>query len=237
MMGKIGRIALCLAIFALLVYFVPRKVSAIGGASNDTYVAETYTPINGSIDTTAGTIYAYNVSTQEKTYRWVGLWGNVTGSIRLQTASATFYYWPLSTVTAGSILYATTDATGVDPTYFYLTNNTYLNQADAAYGYSTSVLDSITNTYTGSGNFQSPSMDNPVVTNTTTVDAWTNYFIRKVSGNIATTDDIVWAVSIDPQQTAFNGELADYELLIPENEEVEDGEGTVTTYYLWIELN
>jgi hypothetical protein len=237
-MEKLGRLVLYLILFALLVYFIPRRASAIGGASNDTYTAETFIPENGSINTTAGTIYTFNLTTQDKTYRWVGLWGNVTGSIQLRTAANQFYTWTLSTVTANSVLYATTDASGVDPTSFALTNNTHLDQADTAYGYAGTVTDRIENTYTTSATFQSPSMETGIVCNTTTLEStWVNYFIRKTSSNIATTDDIVWAVEIEPGGTAFNSQKADYELLVPENEEVGDGEGIGTIYYLWIELN
>ena len=237
-MEKFGRLALYLILFAILVYFIPRKASAIGGASNDTYVAETFTPENGSIGTTAGTVYTFNLTTQDKTYRWVGLWGNVTGSIQLRTAANQFYTWTLSAVTADSVLYATTDATGVDPTDFYFTNNTFLDQADSAYGYAGTVTDRIENTYTDSATFQSPSMETGITCNTTTLEStWVNYFIRKSDPSISTTHDIVWAVEIEPGGTAFNSQKADYELLLPENEEVGDGEGVVTTYYLWIELN
>ena len=231
-----------LLLSASLFYFLPRNAAAIASTSNTSYAEDTFTPTNDSIDTTAGTIYQFNLSVVEKTYRWVGLWGNITGSIVLKGVGANdiFYQWSLSNgVTAGSMLYATTDPTGVDPTNFVGTNSTYLNQADTAYGYLTTVTDSITNTYDGAATFQSPSMQNSITVNSTTLQSstWTNYFIKDVAGNIASTNDIVWAVQINPDQPAYNGELADYELLIPENEEVGDGEGVVTTYYLWVELN
>ena len=68
------------------------------------------------------------------------------------------------------------------------------------------------------------------------MDGWINYMIT-IDSPVAATQDVVWAVDINPGQAAFNGQLADYELLIPENEESGDGEGVVTTYYLWMELN
>jgi hypothetical protein len=237
-MREVSKVVLVLFAVAFLSYIIPRGARAIGGATNTSYTSDTFTPVNGSVDTTAGNIYTVNLTTTDKTYRWVGLWGNVTGSIKLKTASNDFYEWTLGTVTADSVLYATTDATGVDPTDFTFTNNTHLDQADTAYGYAATVTDRIENTYTTSATFQSPSMQNGITVNTTTLEAtWVNYFLRDVSTDIATTDDIVWAVEIEPGQSAFNGQAADYEILIPENEEVGDGEGVVTTYYLWIELN
>ncbi|TRO61968.1 hypothetical protein E2P64_00330 [Candidatus Bathyarchaeota archaeon] len=240
-MRGIAKVVLALVALALVIYIVPRGVRAIGGATNVTPAAsETFTPINGSIAVTAGNIYEFNLTTTDKTYRWVGLWGNITGTINLRAASNDFYTWSFGTITADSVLYATTDPTGVDPTNFNITNNTHLDQADTAYGYAGTVTDRIENTYTSSGTFQSPSMETGITVNTTTLQSatWTNYFLRKTNGNIATTNDIVWAVEINPNQAAFDGTTyADYEILLPENEEVGDGEGVVTTYYLWLELN
>ena len=240
-MGRNRILGLALGtLFLLTVLFTTQRiVSAMGSATNTSYSTDTFTPVNGTIDATAGTIYEYNLSTTEKSYRWVGLWGNVSGSVQLSDGSNAFYSWTVNTVTAGSILYALTDATGIDPTDFGYFNSTYLGESDTAYGYSSSVTDSITNTYTGVGDFDSPSRDTNVDVNSTSVGSWTNYVMRADSTDyaIGSTNEIVWAVSINPGQSAFNGELADYELLIPENEEAGDGEGTATSYYLWIELN
>lgn len=240
-MGRDGILGLALgAVFLLTAFFTLQRVAvAIGDATNTSYGTDTFTPMNGSIDATAGYIYEYNLSTTEKSYRWVGLWGNVSGSVQLQDGTNTFYSWAVSTVTAGSILYALTDATGIDPTDFGLFNSTYLSQTDTAYGYLDSVSDSVTNTYTGASSFDSPSRQTNIDVNSTSVGSWTNYVIRAdgTDYEIGSTNEVVWAVSINPAQSAFDGGLADYELLIPENEEAGDGEGTATSYYLWIELN
>ncbi|MBR9680864.1 MAG: hypothetical protein GOU98_03515 [Candidatus Altiarchaeota archaeon] len=238
MMGKLVKTLLFIGLLAGLGLLLPLSVRAIGGTTNDTYTAETFVPINGSISTTAGTIYTFNLSTQDKTYRWVGLWGNITGSVQLKTASNTFYSWVASTVTDGSVVFATTDASGVDPTDFVGTNVTYLNQADTQYDYVNTVIDSITNTYTGVNTFQSPSMQSAITVNSTGVGAWTNNFVKKIATDLTSTDDIVWAVDVLANQQGFNGQYFDYQLLIPENEESGDAdEGVATTYYLWIELN
>ena len=233
------KILLGVALLSMLVYFSQVKVSALGSVQNDTYVTETFTPINGSIDTTAGNIYEFNLTTTDKTYRWVGVWGDISGTLSLKTASDFFYLWYNSTATQDSVLYFTTDVAGIDVTDFVLTNVTHLTQADTAYGYVATVTDRIANTYTDVATFQSPSMQTGVVVNTTTLQSstWTNYFIRKTTSDISSTDDIVWAVELKPDQTTFNGETGDYEILLPENEEVGDGEGVITTYYIWFELN
>ena len=237
-MRELLKILPILLLFGIFVYFMPDKGFALSDVDNVSYSAETFTPENGTIDTTAGYIYEYNLTTIEKTYRWVGLWGNISGSVQLRTASNAFYTWQVSTVTGGSVVYATTQNSGVDPTDFGFVNETYLNQADAAYGYLTTVTDSITNTYTGVGDFDSPSHDTNVTTNRTAVGNWLNYIMRLDGTDyaIGSTNELIWAGVVEPGQSAFNGELADFELMIPENEEAGDGEGTITTYYLWVEI-
>ena len=105
-----------LALASLLAYLSQIEVSALGGVQNTSYVSQTFTPVNGSIDTTAGNVYTFNLTTTDKTYRWVGLWGSVTGDLSLKTTTAFFYTWYNSTATADSVVYATTDDSGVDPT-------------------------------------------------------------------------------------------------------------------------
>ena len=230
------KLGLALALLAIGLSYLPRPVVAIASTTNTSYSTDTFTPTNESISTTAGYIYNFNLSAQEKTYRWVGIYGNITGTVVLKGTSNTFYTWTVSSL-SGAVVYATTDPTGIDESAFTGTNSTYLNQADTAYGYLTTVTDSITNTYTGVGNFQSPSMQTAITVNTTTVGgSWTNYFIKKVAGSISAKNDVVWAVGVNPGQSAYDGSLADYELLIPENEEVGDGAGTATVYYLWVAL-
>lgn len=227
-----------LLLFGIFVYLMPERGFALADVDNVSYLPETFIPQNGTITTTAGYIYGYNLTTTEKTYRWVGLWGNISGSVQLRTATDTFYTWQVSTVTEGSVVYATTVNTGIDPTDFGFFNESFLNQADAACGYLTTVSDSITNTYTGVGDFDSPSRDTNVTTNRTAVGSWYDYVMRLDDTDFAigSIDEIIWAGVVEPGQSAFNGELADYELMVPENEEAGDGEGTTTTYYLWVEI-
>ena len=237
-MKTLNVILFVVSLALLATFFVPKEVSAKAGATNTSYASETFTPVNGTIDTTAGNIYQYNLTGEDKTYRWVGLWGNISGSIKLKTSSNDFRTWTVGTVTQGSILYATTNPNGITPSSFQGTDNADLNSADTAYGFANTVTDSITNTYTGTTTFQSPSMQSGISVNSTTMGAtWVNYMIQRDATAISAPEHIVWAAYVDPAQTAFNGGLADYELLIPENEEAGDGEGSSTTYYLWLEFN
>lgn len=154
----------------------------------------------------------------------------------MKSANEYFYMWQNGSVTNGSILYATTSPLGIILSNLNYTNGTHLAEADSAYGFSQGVSDGIDDTFIGVENFQSPSMGSPIVANSTALDSWKNYMLRLGAGGITTSDDIVWATEILNDMTSFDGSLADYEMLLPENEEPGDGQGIATSYYLWIEI-
>ena len=201
------------------------------------------TPTGTSVS--GGNVYNATFSVSEQTYRWAALWGNISGSIVLRTAdSSTFMEWTTSQVTDGSVVYATTNDGTLNPSNFASFSNANLQNTDAAYGYDVDVTDSITNTFTGFENFQSPSMNTPIVANTTVLEgAWTNYVFKFNATDVPASsypggqDYVVWAVGANASQESFFGIDADYELLIPENQEVGQGAGSPTTYYFWAELN
>jgi len=231
---------------ALLVLFA--GVKAIVGVTpqpgNTTWSQE-----SGGYNVTGGYIYNVTLDVSEQTYRWAAFWGNLTGKIVLKDSSGNDFvavHWTINNVQPGSIIYATPNQNPVDPTNLAKVNQTFLNLADQAFGYDPTVTDSITNTYKYFGNFQSPSRDTSIPTNMTWLNVtgggtWKNYILRFDSTWPSGThpgDEIyfVFAVEVLENQKAFNSQLADYELLIPENEEAGDGEGVPTTYYFWVEL-
>ncbi|MBR9682038.1 MAG: hypothetical protein GOV00_04575, partial [Candidatus Altiarchaeota archaeon] len=90
--------------------------------------------------------------------------------------------------------------------------------------------------------FQSPSMDTNLTANSSTIGSvWTNYLLRRTptwaSGQyLSGQDDFVWAVEIKNNQPSFTGLSADYQLVLPENEEVGQHRDQSTTYYFWLEF-
>lgn len=205
--------------------------------------SSTWSQNSTGANVTAGYIYQATLSVSEQTYRWAALWGNISGSMVLRDSSSNqFLEWTVDDVQNGSVLYATTYSGIPDPTNFSSTNLTFLELADSAYGFSTEVTDSITHTFTGQSNFQSPSMETPVPANSTLVSGvWNNYMLRRTAewpggqypGN---QDHFIWAVEIQNDRPSFAGGTADYQLVIPENQENGQGKGEVTTYYFWVEL-
>jgi len=231
--------------YLLIVFFVGvlsmTGVKAITGVDL-TPASSTWSQSSAGESISGGNVYNATVSVSEQTYRWAALWGNITGSVVLNNEDAnSVISWTVSSVQDGSIFYATTNDGTLDPTDFAAFNRLQLNNTDKAYGYDPFVTDSISNTFTNYANFQSPSMDSPVVANTTVLEStWTNYVFRFNSSDVPASypggqDYVVWAVEVQNDQNSFYGVTADYELLIPENEEVGQGEGSPTTYYFWLE--
>ncbi len=232
---------LALSTLLVVAFIVSQRGFALGGPQNTSYVVGTFTPVNGTINVTAGNTYEYSLTSEDKTYRWVGLWGNLSGSIELKTSTNSFKTWTISSATAGSVIYATTNINGIDPTDFGNVSIADLQATDGAYGFAAGLTDNIENTYIGyaQDNFKSPSMDIPISVNSSQTDAsiWTSYLIQRDATAITTTDHVVWAVVVSPTQVGHNGQLMDYEILLPENEEAGDGEGIQTRYYLWVEFD
>ena len=231
-----------LVLFSIAI-LLPSSVRAITGA-DPTTAASTWSQSSAGVAVSGGTVYNATVSTSEQTYRWTALWGNVSGSVVLNNEDGkAVISWTVTSVQDNSVFYATTNAGTLDPTDFTAFNTTDVTDADTAYGYLSAVTDSITNTFTSSATFQSPSMDAGITANTTTLEGtWVNYLFKFNSTAIPKVyptgqDYLVWAVEIQNDQLSFYGTTADYELLIPENEEVGQGEGASTTYYFWLEFN
>ncbi|MBR9679904.1 MAG: hypothetical protein GOU99_02550, partial [Candidatus Altiarchaeota archaeon] len=215
---------------------------AIQGATNTSaYIAETNFSNPNSFDITAGYIYFTNFTSAEQTYRWAGFYGTVAGNIVLRDSSGNgFYTWTLASQT-GSFIYATTNSSTLDTDYFYAINASGgdLATVDTAYGYETTVTDSISNTYDYYATYDPPSLAG-FVTNSTPVTSpnWTNYLLKMRDGttNPTVTQELVWACEVNESQTSFESTTVDYQLLIPENEEPDDGQYSTTTYYFWLEL-
>ena len=219
-------------------------VEAITGADPSSPTSSTWSQSSSGASISGGSIYNATVSVSEQTYRWAALWGNISGSVVLNNEdSSTLISWTVSSIQDDSVFYATTNDGLVDPTDFTSMNGTDISIVDDSYGYVNTVTDSITNTYVSTASFQSPSMASGVTANTTILEAiWTNYLFKINSSVLpgAYPDGqayLIWAVETKNDQTSFYGTTADYELLIPENEEVGQGEGTPTTYYFWLEFN
>ena len=237
---KVPRFSIFLVPFLFTLIFLPAL--AITGA-NPSGDSSSWSQMPLGTETSGGTVYRANIVTSEQTYRWAALWGNISGSMVLRDSSSNqFLEWAIFDVQNDSVLYATTFNGVLEPSNFSSTNGTFLNLADLSFGFNKNVTDSITHTFVDTANFQSPSMDINLTANSTLVsDVWTNYVLRRtpewVAGQYpASQDDFVWAVKLRDDQPSFAGLSADYQIILPENEEIGQHKNQVTTYYFWLEF-
>ena len=212
-----------IALFTISV--APALAATPGGASITDEVDLGRLPSQppGEVNVTAGNITVINLEVQQTTFRWVGLLGNVTGSIALgDSDSNTMYEWSAR----GNLVYAA-DASSID-----WSNLTNANEA-AVLGVKPwlgGVNDAYNATFTGapesidSGIFTLSS--DFAVTNTANATVWKTYSLWDLS-------TLVWVGKVVENGTSYRDSQVDYQMIIPEDGT--GGSSTPTTYYLWVE--
>jgi hypothetical protein len=183
-------------------------------------------PPAGSINLTAGNITRVTLEANMSTFRWVGLYGNASGTFQLGDSS-------------GNALFSWGDAKG-RVVYLCRANPTWASLADASVFNVTSsfsfldggVADNYTNTFTGaaenigSGIFSLTS-DFATTVSSGGVTTWKTYSITDGT-------NIIFTGRVSEDGIAYNGETADYQMLIPE-----DGTGgneAATEWKIFLEL-
>ena len=191
---------------------------------------EAYSPSTtpGQVSIYGGNVTQVNVSSVQVTDKWVGFWGEVSGSIVLADSAGNYFYeWTISDPTGGVV---------------YACNNTVndwstLSALYASSGYLPSFLlegtDSFNNTFTAQETFTSPSISIASVNYTTTWQGGSKGTTFKTyalyADNGAT---LVWAGNVVADQTSFKGTpTADYQILAGVN-----ARGAQQTFYFYLEL-
>ncbi|MGM5480089.1 MAG: hypothetical protein ACQESC_01380 [Nanobdellota archaeon] len=182
----------------------------------------------GTVDVTDGHIYNNDLNTTMSTYRWSGIYGNVSGNIVLSDDdSDVLYDWTAQ----GRLVYASEgtpdwttlgDAVEGDVTtaYAHLGGTDSDNYATTFTGTSEDI---------GSGLFSINSDFAQTYDNETTA-SWKTYSLTDGSSNI------VFAGLVQPSGAAsYKGSTVDYQMIVPEDGTVATGTGT-TTYNLYAEL-
>ncbi len=177
----------------------------------------------GTMDVTSGHIYFANVTGVQNTYRWVGLYGNVSGVITLADSSGNYFYnW---TGAKGVLVYA---STGSSITWSSLAD---ADSTDMDSWLEGSFTDSYSNTFSGTENIGSQiftSLTSDYAAPYPTASGWRTYSLTDGT-------NLVWAGKVlSSAATTYDGTTADFEMLIPENGTA--GDETATTYYFWVEL-
>ncbi len=181
----------------------------------------------GSYSVTSGTIYAINMTSVQDTYRWVGIYGNTTGTIVLADTSGNYFFnWtgakgvlvyasPAGSITWGSLASASATSTGM-PTW--LNDTAYTdNYQNTFKGAAESIGSNIFTTLTASYAQAFPTASN-----------WKTYSLTDGT-------NLVWAAKVNASgASTYNGQSAQFELILPENGTA--GDTTATANYFWLEL-
>jgi len=196
------------------------------------------TTSNGTLNAQGGNVTQVNIDALSITKTWQGYYGNITGNIHLDDGNnQSFYVWGNGTLTGE--VYATRNGT-VQWTTINCTNGTQRLAEESYLGVITSDGDSVTNTfndtshpafYVGLQQIQANScLGTNLLVNGT--QSSTEFYQVLLSDN---SSNLVYTSLIEDDSYAYNSQLADFQLLVGENEH--DGNIGPTPYYFFIELS
>ncbi len=221
------------AMFAHAAPIAPTNLQVSGSSSRQ--LPQTST---GALDAQGGNVTQVNIDALSITKTWQGYYGNITGNIHLDDGvNQSFYVWGNGTL-SGEI-YASRNGTIVWST-INCTNGTQRDAEESFLGVITSDGDSVTNTfnstshpsfYVGLQQIQSNScLGTNLLVNGT--QSSTEFYQVLLSDN---SSNLVYTSLIEDDSYAYNSQLADFQLMVGENEH--DGNLGPTPYYFFIELS
>lgn len=181
-----------------------------------------------SVDLEAGNITSANLDTNTSTFRWVGLLGNVSGTLVLgDSADNLLFTW----TAAGNLVYAS-EAAGID--WPNVAERSAV-QLDADYAYLSGASDSAQDTFLDTAN--NGELGSNIVTlggNAAQANTSSGTFATFALYDSTNAANVFAANVSATAVTGFNGQQIQYQMVLPE-----DGTGantSATTYYLWVEL-
>lgn len=184
----------------------------------------------GSVNIDAGNITYADLAVNTSTLKWAGVYGNTSGNIILGDSSGNrLYVWTAE----GNLVYFTSAAV-VDWSTIADANGTWV---DSKYPFlsSANTSDTYANTFTGSNE----SIGSQIFTTlhsdyastlSSGANTWKTYSLKVDSGATA-----VFAGKVNAAATAYNGQKADYQVIIPENG-TGTGDGVPTAWDVYVEL-
>ncbi|MFH1095523.1 MAG: hypothetical protein V1728_04865 [Candidatus Micrarchaeota archaeon] len=194
----------------------------------------------GTADAWGGNITQVNLTINSSTLHWQGFYGSVTGSLRLASGNesnvSTLKLWTVSTL-RGQI-YASR-ASNID---FTVLNSTAVTLAavDSAFSFLSGANDAAVNTGTDSlnpafsiGQYAVGASTAPLITtlNSTGQSMWQQVVLN--DGNTSDSSRYVFVGIINNSGVAYNGQSANFQIIVPENSV---GDATPTTYYFYGEV-
>jgi len=179
---------------------------------------------SASQTTSPGTVYEANVSSEQSTGNWAGLFGNATGNLVLgDSGDNRLYEWEaraeyVLASTSGAITWsnvqgaAASDLNGAITNFGSQSDNATETFNETATGYSGASTDAAL-TFDGSGS-----------------QAWTTALEATAASPVSISDFVFTGVA-QPNSgtTAYDGSGADYQVIVPET-------GNSNTYNLYLEL-
>ncbi len=226
-MRKLQNIAIFGMIAAILSVSLAAAAPTTAEVEAGTAESYSWTPSTNTTTIQGGEVKQVNVSVTQVTDKWVGFWGEVSGSMVLADASGHYFYqWTIDNPT-GSVVYACNDT---------VSNWNTLAALYADSGYLPEHLltghDAFNFTFTQQEDFTRPNEQtipavNYTVTNPTDSNFKT-YALYADSGKV-----LVWAGLVNADQTSFKGGsiTADYQILAGV-----DQTGASETFYFYLEL-
>jgi len=234
-----GSNKLFLAFLLLAVAFACALPAYQSGASVNVSSNATTTEIPSLLSNlTAEAVYALNLSGFTQTSLWAAVYGSVTGNVTLASNDSSTRYELISWTAGGAgYVYATNSSSA--PSWASIVPTPWTgSQLDSYLGFDSAWSDNANRTF---------AYNNSLLTvGTKTISAGTgsntaakseNYSNATVWETVAlndTTTTPVFTCLLQSNQTAYNGETADFQLLLPNNQKVD---GPATVYYFYLELH
>lgn len=218
---SLGILLVISLMFASLAYAVDPEGAQIASSQD---LGRFPTPSADDIDLTAGNITYVDLVSNMTTLRWTGLYGNATGGIKLGDSDGDVMY---SWTGIGNLIYMCE----VVPTWSTLADAD-LTAVAAAYGFiGGAAADNYTNTFSNTpenigSNIFSLSSDF-AVTLSSAATTWKTYSLTDGA-------NIVFTGKVSTAGTSYNGETADYQLIVPEDGT--NGDEDPTNWLLFLEL-
>ena len=183
----------------------------------------------GTIDVVSGHIYEANVTGEQSTYHWTGVYGNAAGNLILgDSSSEVMYNW---TATATYVFFDD------DSTVNWNTLATATcTDVESSFSFLSGASDNCANTFTTTHDPSFKSIQDIAATSAvqTYDDTGAGYWWT-LAVKDSTAGDVLFAAEVDTSgHNSYNGVSSNYQVILPENGEL--GDTTATTYYIWIEL-
>lgn len=196
--------------------------------SGDTDMGDWPDTAAGTVDLISGGIHRDNLSIDSPTYLWTGVFGTANGNIRLgDQFSGTMYSWAAD----GKWVYFNDDATidwGGTPASASCAN--IISEFSFLSGAGN---DNCTATFTTTNDYQSDltgwTVNSANTAQTNPGSSW-NTSALIVGADVF----FVGGIVPDAGQASYNGTLANYQVILPEDGLA--GDANVTQYYIWLEL-